>query len=299
MQTRRHSTIAHLVGIPRLVVAINKMDLVDYARATFESIRDEYLAFARKMGIGDACFIPLSALNGDMIVERGERLDWYDGPTLLETLESAGADRGEVPNEAEPFRFPVQFVCRPQRADDPLLHDYRGFMGRVESGEIAVGDSVAVLPSGLTTRVRDIQLGGRSQPMAVADQSVTLLLADEIDVSRGDMIVKVDARPEPKTAIRADLCWLSESPLDSRRRYLIRHTTRDVKARLATIDHRLNMATLVREDAIGLAMNDIAQVTFRLAAPIMADRYAENRATGAFIVIDEASNNTVGAGMIR
>jgi sulfate adenylyltransferase subunit 1 len=297
-QTRRHSTIASLVGIRHLVVAINKMDLVGYDRKTYEFIRDEYLTFARKVGIDDVRFVPISALTGDMIVERGEHLDWYDGPTLLEILETAPAAHAETPDAGEAFRFPVQYVCRPQKSDDPELHDYRGFMGRIESGEIAVGDRVAVLPSGRTTTVRDIQIGGRSLPMAVAEQSVTLLLADEIDISRGDMIVKPEAPAEAKNAIRANLCWLSETPLDPYRRYLIRHTTREAKAKLATIDYRLNIETLGREDATGLEMNDIAQVTFRLAQPIFADRYADNRGTGAFIVIDESSNNTVGAGMI-
>jgi sulfate adenylyltransferase subunit 1 len=294
-QTRRHSTIAHLVGIRHLVVAVNKMDLVGYERAAFEFIRDEYLAFADKLDIADVSFIPMSALAGDMIVDRGERLDWYTGPTLLEVLENAPSAHAE---RDEPFRFPVQYVCRPQQADDPLLHDYRGFMGRVESGEISVGDAVTVLPSGRNTHVKDIQVAGVSQPLAFAEQSVTLLLADEIDISRGDMIVRSGDGPEPRNLVQADLCWLSETPLDPNRRYLIRHTTRETRAKLAAIDNRLDIDKLSREAATGLAMNDIAQVSFRLAQPIFADRYADNRATGAFIVIDESSNNTVGAGMI-
>jgi sulfate adenylyltransferase subunit 1 len=230
-----------------------------------------------------------------MIVERGDRLDWYEGPTLLEILQEAPGAHAE---RDERFRFPVQYVCRPQKSDDPLLHDYRGFMGRVESGEIGVGDEVAVLPSGRTTTIRDIQVAGRSQPLAVAEQSVTLLLTDEIDISRGDMIVKAGALPEVRTTVRADLCWLSETPLDPNRRYLVRHTTRETKARLAGIENRLDLESLKREAAAGLAMNDIARVSFRLAQPIFADGYGENRATGAFIVIDEATNNTVGAGMV-
>ena len=295
MQTRRHSAIAHLVGIRHLVVAVNKMDLIGYDRATFEFIRDEYLSFAAKMGIEDVRFIPISALTGDMIVERGNRLDWYEGPTLLEILEAAPGAHGE---RFDPFRFPVQYVCRPQKSDDPALHDFRGFMGRVESGEIAVGEEVTVLPSGRTTAIRDIQIAGISQPLAVAEQSVTLLLADEIDVSRGDMIVKSGALPETRTAVRADLCWLSETPLDPNRRYVIHHTTRETRAKLGGIENRLNLESLERETAAGLAMNDIARVSFRLAQPVFADAYAENRATGAFIVIDEATNNTVGAGMV-
>ena len=301
-QTRRHSAVAHLMGIRHLVVAVNKMDLVGYDQAVFDRIRADYLEVAGKIGIGDVQhvqFVPMSALKGDMVVDRGEPLNWYDGPTLLEILESAPGAHGEPQDGDERFRFPVQYVCRPQRADDPVLHDYRGYMGRVESGHVAVGDAVTILPGGRTTRVKDIQLAGRSLPEARADQSVTLLLEDEIDISRGDMIVPADAekRPLVTTALSAKLCWLSETPLDPQRRYLIRHTTRDTKAKLASIDYRLDIGTLDHVSATGLAMNDIAQVNFRLAQPLFVDPYAENRSTGAFIVIDEATNNTVGAGM--
>ena len=298
MQTRRHSAIAQLMGIRHLVVAVNKMDLVGFDRAAFEFIRDEYLAFARQLGLDDVRFIPLSAFAGDMIVERGEHLSWYDGPTLLEILEAAPGAHGEARDASEAFRFPVQYVCRPQRADDPALHDYRGFMGRVESGEIGIGDEVTVLPGGRSTRIKDIQVAGVSQPLAGAAQSVTLLLADEIDISRGDMIVRAGEGPQPRDTVRARLCWLSETRLDPNRRYAIRHTTRETRAKLAAIHSRLDIESLAREDATGLAMNDIAEVSFRLAQPIFADSYAENRATGAFIVIDETTNNTVGAGMI-
>ncbi|WP_068809397.1 sulfate adenylyltransferase subunit CysN [Thauera phenolivorans] len=295
VQTRRHSYLASLVGIPHLIVAVNKMDLVDYDQASFERIKADYLAFAGQLGIRDVRFIPLSALNGDMIVDRGERLGWYQGPTLLEILESAPAAHTE---RAENFRFPVQFVCRPHDSANPELHDYRGFMGRVESGEITVGDAVTVLPSGASSRVKAIELGGVPLPKAIHEQSVTLLLEDEIDISRGDIIVKSAEAPEPVKQIDATVCWLSETPLSPARTYLVRHTTREVKARLAKIDYRLELNTLAHEPASGLAMNDIARVTLKLAQPIVADRYADNRATGAFIIIDESTNNTVGAGMI-
>lgn len=294
-QTRRHSYLASLVGIPHLLVAVNKMDLVDYDQTTFERIRAEYLAFAAKLGIGDVRFIPLSALNGDMIVDRGERLNWYDGPTLLEILESAPAAHTE---QAEDFRFPVQFVCRPQDSSNPDLHDYRGFMGRVESGEVAVGDAVTVLPSGARSRVKAIELGGTQLPKAIHEQSVTLLLEDEIDISRGDLIVKSSEATEPVKEIDAIVCWLAETPLSTARTYLVRHTTREVKAKVARIDYRLDVNTLIQEPASALAMNDIARVTLKLAQPIVADPYRSNRATGAFIIIDESTNNTVGAGMI-
>ncbi|MFN4325548.1 MAG: sulfate adenylyltransferase subunit CysN [Azonexus sp.] len=295
-QTRRHSKLAALVGIPHLVVAINKMDLVDYSQETYEKIKADYLEFAAKVGIDDVRFLPLSALNGDMIVERGDSLTWYDGPTLLEILEAAPTAHSE---HAEKFRFPVQYVCRPQDSANPDLHDYRGFMGRVESGSIKVGDKVSVLPNGLESTVKAVQIGGVDIHEAVTEQSVTLLLADEIDCSRGDMIVKTDEAPAAVKEIAATVCWLSETPLDRARTYLIRHTTRDAKAKLTAIDHRLDMNTLEKVPAEKLAMNDIAQVRFKLAQPLFVDPYEENRATGAFIVIDESNNNTVGAGMIR
>jgi len=294
-QTRRHSYLAHLVNIPHLIVAVNKMDLVDYDQAVFEKIRADYLEFAAKLGIEDIRFIPMSALNGDMVVDRGERLDWYNGPTLLDVLETAPAAHTEA---VEKFRFPVQYVCRPQDSANPELHDYRGFMGLVESGEIAVGDEVTVLPSGLTTRVKAIELYGQPLTHAVSEQSVTILLADEIDISRGDMIVKTSEALEPRKQVEAMVCWLAEQPLDRARKYLIRHTTRETKAMVAGIEYRVDINSLEWAPADKLAMNDIAKVAFKLAQPIFCDPYAENRATGAFIVIDESTNNTVGAGMI-
>ncbi|MDQ5904953.1 MAG: sulfate adenylyltransferase subunit 1 [Pseudomonadota bacterium] len=294
-QTRRHSYLAHLVNIPHLIVAVNKMDLVDYDQTVFEKIRADYLAFAEKLGIQDIRFIPMSALNGDMVVDRGERLGWYNGPTLIDVLETAPAAHTET---SEKFRFPVQYVCRPQDSANPELHDYRGFMGRVESGVIAVGDEVTVLPSGLTTRVKAIEIYGQQLPSAFSEQSVTILLADEIDISRGDMIVKTSEALEPKKQIEAMVCWLAEQPMDRARKYLIRHTTRDSKAMVAGIEYRVDVNTMEWVPADKLAMNDIAKVAFKLAQPIFCDAYAENRGTGAFIIIDESSNNTVGAGMI-
>ena len=294
-QTRRHSYLAKLVGIPHLIVAVNKMDLVDYDQATFERIVADYKEFAAQLGIQDMRFIPLSALNGDMVVDRGDSLNWYEGPTLIEILEQAPAAQTE---QAESFRFPVQFVCRPHASDNPELHDYRGFMGRVEAGEIKVGDSVTVLPNGLTSKVKDIQLYGQSLDKAIHEQSVTLLLEDEIDTSRGDMIVASDEVPAQTKQIEATVCWLSETPLSPARTYWLRHTTREVKAKVASIAHRIDINALTQESATTLAMNDIAQLTLKLAQPIFADKYADSRATGAFILIDESTNNTVGAGMI-
>ena len=298
-QTRRHSFLAHLVGIPHIVVAINKMDLVDFDQATFEKIKADYLSFAEQIGLQragrDIQVVPLSALTGDMLVDRGDAMNWYQGPTMLEILESAPAAHSE---QNEPFRFPVQFVCRPHASDDKDLHDFRGFMGRVESGEIAVGDAVTVLPNGYTSKVKAIQLGDEQLQSAITEQSVTLLLEDEIDTSRGDMIVKSDQAPEPVKQISGMVCWLSETPLSTARTYIIRHTTRESKAKVGAIEYKVDVNSLEQLEAQGLAMNDIAKINFKLAQPLMVDSYSNNRATGAFIVIDESTNNTVGAGMI-
>lgn len=294
-QTRRHSYLAHLVGIPHLLVAVNKMDLVDYSQERFAEIKRDYLAFAEQLGIKDVRFLPLSALKGDMVVERGSNLNWYEGPTLINILESApGVER----RLTQPFRFPVQYVCRPQDSSNPDLHDYRGFMGRVESGHLKVGDSVTVLPSGLSSTVKAIELGGETLQEAVTEQSVTLLLSDEIDISRGDMLVKSGELPTQTRQLEATVCWLAETPLDRARTYLIRHTTRDSKAKVADFAWRMDVNTLEKQPVSQLAMNDIARVSFRLAQPLLVDPYLENRATGAFIVIDESTNNTVGAGMV-
>ncbi|WP_221765607.1 sulfate adenylyltransferase subunit 1 [Methyloradius palustris] len=299
-QTRRHSYLAHLVGITHIVVAINKMDLVNYDQAEFEKICADYLAFAEHIGLHRAghqiSFIPMSALNGDMIVDRGDGLDWYQGPTLLEFLESAPPAHSE---KGEPFRFPVQFVCRPHASDDPELHDFRGFMGRIESGEIEVGEEVTVLPSGHTSKVKAIQIGDEQLPSAITEQSITLLLEDEIDTSRGDMIVKSSQSIEPVKQISAMVCWLSETPLSTARTYIVRHTTRESKAKVGEIAYKVDVNTLEELPAQGLVTNDIARISFKLAQPLMVDPYTENRATGAFILIDEATNNTVGAGMIE
>jgi sulfate adenylyltransferase subunit 1 len=294
-QTRRHSFLAKLVGIPHIIVAINKMDLVDHEQAVFDRICGEYRAFADEIGLGDVRFIPMSALNGDNIVDRGEAMSWYGGPTLLDILESAPAAHTE---RVEAFRFPVQYVCRPQASDNPDLHDYRGFMGRVESGSVKVGDRVTALPSGQSSVVKRIELGAVSLPEAIHEQSVSILLEDEIDISRGDMLVPAAEQPTVTKEIEGMVCWFSETPLSPARTYLLRHTTRTSKAKIAAIDYRVDVNTLVQEPATTLAMNDIARIRLRLAQPLAVDPYTENRATGAFIVIDESTNNTVGAGMI-
>ncbi|KAF7600051.1 MAG: sulfate adenylyltransferase [Candidatus Dactylopiibacterium carminicum] len=298
-QTRRHSYLAHLVGIPHIVVAVNKMDLIDHDQARFDAIVAEYKAFVEKMGLfsdGRALrFIPMSALKGDNIVDKSDVMDWYQGPTLLELLETVPGSHAERP---EAFRFPVQFVCRPQDSANPELHDYRGFQGRIESGSVKVGDLLTALPGGRESRVKAVQIGGVDIAEGITEQSVTILLEDEIDISRGDMLVKAGEVPEQKKEIEAMLCWLSETPLSPARTYLIRHTTRTTKAKLTGVAFKVDVNSQEHVDATQLAMNDIARVGFKLAQPVFADAYTANRATGAFIVIDESNNNTVGAGMI-
>ena len=297
-QTRRHSYLAHLVGIQHIVVAVNKMDLVNYDQASYDKICADYLAFAKEIGLAqarDIRFIPISALAGDMLVDRLDNMDWYQGETLLEILEKAPAAHTE---SQEAFRFPVQFVCRPHASADAQLHDYRGFMGRIESGEIAVGDAVTVLPNGYQSKVKAIQLGEANLNSAKTEQSVTLLLEDEIDTSRGDMIVKTSEAKEPVKQIDAFVCWLSETPLSTARSYIIRHTTRESKAKVGAIQYKVDVNTLEQQASSDLKMNDIARISFKLAQALMVDSYSANRATGAFIVIDESTNNTVGAGMI-
>ncbi|MEN3111305.1 sulfate adenylyltransferase subunit 1 [Uliginosibacterium paludis] len=298
-QTRRHSYLAHLVNIPNVVVAVNKMDLIDHDQAKFDAIVADYQAFIAKMGLfadgRDIRFIPMSALNGDNLVDRSEAMSWYTGPTLLELLEAAPSSHA---GHAEAFRFPVQYVCRPQDSANPELHDYRGFQGRIESGSVKVGDLLTALPNGRESRVKAVQIGGVDIAEGVTEQSVTLLLEDEIDISRGDMLVKSAEVPEQKKEIEAMLCWLSETPLSPARTYLIRHTTRTTKAKLTGIGFKVDVNSQAHVEAAQLAMNDIAKVGFKLAQPVFADAYSANRATGAFIVIDESNNNTVGAGMI-
>ncbi len=297
-QTRRHSYLAHLVGIPHIVVAVNKMDLVSYDQAIYDKICADYLKFAEEIGLAaarDIRFIPMSALNGDMLVDRLESMPWYTGETLLEMLEKAPAAHTE---QSEEFRFPVQFVCRPHASADAALHDFRGFMGRIESGDIAVGDAVTVLPNGYKSKVKAIQIGEAQLQSAQTEQSVTLLLEDEIDTSRGDMIVKTNEAPAPVKQIEAFVCWLSETPLSPARTYIVRHTTRESKAKVGAISYKVDVNTLEQQTTTNLKMNDIARLTFKLAQPLMVDSYKSNRATGAFIVIDESTNNTVGAGMI-
>ncbi|MDO8812202.1 MAG: sulfate adenylyltransferase subunit CysN [Gallionella sp.] len=291
-QTRRHTFLASLVGVPHIVLAVNKMDMVGYSEDTFNAIVAEYRAFAAQLGIHDVTCIPMSALNGDMVVEHGDNLSWYKGAPLLDFLENVVIDYDV--NTAD-FRYPVQWVCRPQTQE---YHDFRGYMGRIESGEIAVGDEITVLPSGRTSKVKEIVTYDGNLQRAYAPQSVTLTLEDEIDISRGDMFVKADAMPQVAKEFEAMLCWLAEAPLDLNRKYIIKHTTRMVKCLFSRLEYRVDVNTLAHHETAKLNMNDIARVAMKVQQPLAIDHYCKNRFTGSFIVIDEASNNTVAAGMV-
>jgi bifunctional enzyme CysN/CysC len=288
-QSRRHGFISSLLRIPHVVVAVNKMDLVDYSREVYDAIVSEYTDFAEKLGIHDLTFIPMSALKGDNVVSRSERLDWYGGATLLHHLESVnvGADRNLVD-----FRFPVQYVIRPHQ-------DFRGFAGRVASGTVSPGEEVLVLPSGVGTRVRSVEAFEGALAQAVEGDSVVVTLQDEVDVSRGDMIVRRNNLPTVGSRVDAMLCWMGEQPLDPATSYVIQHTTRSSRARVSRVVYRIDVDTLRREEAAQLAMNDIGRVEVTTSVPLFFDAYQGNRATGSFILVDPYTNVTVAAGMIR
>ncbi len=291
-QSRRHAYLASLMGIPHLVVAINKMDLVDYSSDVVKEISQEFAEFAAKLGLDNIVYIPMSALNGDMVVERGDNLSWYKGSTLMEVLENTPIDNDI---NLEDFRFPVQLVCRPKTKE---FHDFRGYMGRIESGQITVGDKVTVFPSGLSSRIKEIVTYNGLLDNAIAPQSVTLTIEDHLDISRGDMLVKTENTPRVSKKINTILCWLSETALDPKRKYLLKHSARIVKAGVSKIDYRVDINTLNHETVDTLKMNDIGCVELNVQQPLACDDYQKNHATGSFIVIDEASNNTVAAGMI-
>ncbi len=291
-QTRRHTYLARLLGVRHVVVAVNKMDLVEYAQAVFDRLRADFLEFAAPLNIPDLRFVPISALRGNLVVERGEGMAWYDGPTLIELLEAIEPQDDAL---ARPLRFPVQLVLRPDAG-----RGVRGYMGRIESGIVLPGAEVAVLPSARTTVVREILSFDGPRSAAVAGDAVTLVLRDELDVSRGDMIAAAQAQPLAARVVEAKLCWLGSEPSRPGARYLLRHTTRTVHARIAAVNYRVDVNSLDEKPAeAALAMNDIAQVALKLQQPIFCDAYASDRATGAFILIDEASNQTVAAGMIE
>ena len=291
-QTRRHSYIAHLLGIRHVFVAINKMDLMGYEQKVFESIRAEYEAFARPLCIPDLRFFPISALRGDNIVDRGDAIDWHTGPALLEALEALDID--DAPATASmAVRLPVQFVVRDAGSD------YRGYAGRLESGELRTGQDVLVLPSGRTTTVRDIRLGDKVLSQSVAGDAVTVRLADDIDLARGDLITSAEHPPHQAKTFEATLIWLAEVAYSANTHLLLKHCSQTVKARVSSIRHRVDINTLDPTAATGMSMNDIAVASLSTAQPLFFDNYAELRSTGAFILIDETTHHTVAAGMIH
>ena len=287
-QTRRHSYIASLLGIPNLVAAINKMDLVDYREDVFLRLREDFLDLAAQLGISSATCIPVSATEGDNIVDPSAKTPWYGGPTLLEHLETVPVLET---NSIESLRFPVQLVIRPDST-------FRGFAGQIVEGEVRVGDSIVALPSGKATTVRSIVTFDGNLDSAGQGESVTLELADEIDVSRGDMLVSPAKQPAASTTFAATIVWMSEKPLIAGQHYLAKHTTRSVKARVTNVRHRVNVNTLAHESARDLEMNAIAVVDVETSHPLFFDLYEESRSTGSFILIDPISNATVAAGMI-
>ncbi|TQJ52589.1 GTP-binding protein [Streptomyces sp. NBC_00080] len=293
-QTRRHAAVAALLRVPHCVLAVNKMDLVDHAEAVFRAITEEFAAYAASLGVGDVTAIPVSALTGDNVVERSAAMDWYDGPTVLQHLERVPA--GPAPTEA-PARFPVQYVIRPGTARHP---DYRGYAGRIASGVLRVGDPVTVLPSGATSTVRGIDALGTSVEQASAPQSVTVLLADDLDISRGDLIAPTAGAPAITHDIRATVCHLHERPLREGDRVLLKHGSRTVRAVVRQLLHRVDLSEgLAREpDPAALDVNDIGAAVLRTAEPLPLDTYAESRLTGSFILIDPEDGSTLTAGMV-
>ncbi|GAC1542316.1 MAG: sulfate adenylyltransferase subunit CysN [Herpetosiphon sp.] len=288
-QSKRHGFIATLLRIPHVVVAVNKMDLVGYDEATYNRIVEDYAGFISKLNVQNVTFIPVSALVGDNVVDKSTRMSWYEGPTLLHHLEhvNVGASQNFVD-----FRFPVQYVLRPNQ-------NFRGYAGQIASGRITPGAEVVVFPSGLESRVKDIVTFDGNLDEARAGESVTLTLEDEIDISRGNMIVRKENLPQRSTEIDATVCWMSDEPLDSTKTYQLQHTTRLVRALVTKLNYRIDVNTMHREEVTTLALNEIGRVELTTTQPLFYDRYTLNRMTGSFVLIDPATNNTVAAGMIR
>ncbi len=291
-QSKRHAFISSLLRIPHLVVCVNKMDLVDWSEEAYESIRDEFIAFAAGLDFVEATFIPVSALHGDNVVDRSANMAWYQGPTLLHHLEhvEVASDRN-----LDEVRFPVQWVIRPHPSERP---DYRGYAGQVAGGVLAPGDEVVALPSGERTRIAAIDTVDGELDAAYPPMSVTLLLEDDLDLGRGDMICCPEDAPGPVRELTADVCWMTQEPLRAGARYAIKHTTRTARTVVDRVEHHVDIHTLEPGPADALGLNEIGRVRLRLSAPLVADPYARNRTTGSFILIDEATNDTVGAGMI-
>ena len=297
-QTRRHTCLAALLGIPHLVIAVNKMDLVDWSEARFTEIRDEIEGFLPKLdAFKDVKFIPISALNGDNVVDTSTKTPWYDGPCLLSHLETV-----HIASDwsLSALRVPVQWVNRPNNPTDKNLHDFRGLSGQIAGGIVRVGDEVMVAPSGLKSKVKQIWTYDGELQEAFCPQSVTLVLEDDIDVSRGDMIIGRDSLPGKGTDLRARICWMNPRTLQAGRKYFLKHGSQTVQTVVSGIEHRLNIQTYEQELEVSeLGMNDIGEVRLRTAKPLVYDGYTTNRLTGSFILIEQGTNQTVAAGMLR
>ncbi|WP_110208525.1 sulfate adenylyltransferase subunit 1 [Nocardioides daejeonensis] len=293
-QSRRHAVLLSLLRVPHLVLCVNKMDLVGYDQEIFKKIHAEFTSFATKLNIPDLQIIPISALAGDNVVNRSENMDWYEGPSLMHHLEHVhvASDRDMID-----VRFPVQYVVRPKSDEH---HDYRGYAGRVAGGVLKKGDEVVVLPSGMTSKIAGIDLFDTEVDQAFPPMSVTVRLEDDVDVSRGDMIARVNNAPTPTQDIDAMVCWMTTAPLKPRQKLAIKHTTRTGRVLVKDIQYRLDINTLHRDQEAGeLGLNEIGRVQLRVTVPLLADPYSKNRTTGSFILIDEATGVTVGAGMIN
>ncbi|OYP53827.1 sulfate adenylyltransferase subunit 1 [Segatella bryantii] len=294
-QTVRHSYISSLLGIPHIVVAINKMDLVDYSEEVYQKIIADYTKMSEILHIKNVVFIPISARDGDNVVNHSDNMSWYKGPALLEYLETVPVEHKQV---TEYFRYPVQYVIRPISSKFP---DFRGYAGRVAGGKIKVGDKVRVLPSGQESTVTRISQADRELEEATSPLSIDIQLANDIDISRGDTLVKAD-EPQPQTEqdVTMDVCWFNETPAQVRKKYIVRQTTSETLAIVRSINFRRNINTLEKEQGVSeLKMNDIAEITIHTANPLVFDRYQDNRITGSVIFIDPDTNETVGAGMIK
>lgn len=292
-QTCRHAFIASLLGIKHLVLCINKMDLVDYKEEVFKEIKESFKEFSSKLGIQDIQYIPISALKGDNVVEKSTRMDWYEGPTLLYVLENVhiSSDANFVDS-----RFPVQRVIRPQ---SEKFHDFRGYAGRIESGVFKPGDEVVALPSGFTSKIKAIYQFEQELEEAFHPMSVAMTLEDDIDISRGDMLVKPNNQPQIGQDLELMICWLNEKKMLTRGKYMLRHTTKDARCIIKDVRYKININNLHRiEDNLEIGLNDIGRIQIRTTSPLFYDTYKQNRMTGSVILIDEATNNTVGAGMI-
>lgn len=293
-QTHRHIFISSLLGIPHFVICINKMDLVDYKEEIYTKIKNEIKDFVTKLNVKDIYFIPISAIKGDNVVDESENMDWYKGPTLLYLLENIhiGSDENLID-----CRFPVQYVIRPR---DDKFHDYRGYAGKIESGIFKPGDKVEVLPSGFTTKIKSIENQTGKLKEAFPPMSASIQLEDDLDISRGDMIVRENNLPEISQDIDLMVCWMNKKKLHPGNKYVLRHTTKETKCIVKEITYKININTLHRiQDVKDLGLNDIGRIKIRTAKPLYFDSYRKNRATGSLILIDEQTNETVAAGMIR